>query len=88
VIGEGISASDCVGIGIAPYSASFGQGESPGDGMKKRLKLILLCWLGAAILAAGAEGLYEGVPHSIEATLLALAGGIAVLVAVHHMITS
>ena len=55
--------------------------------MKKRLKWILLCLLGAAFLAAGAEGLYEGVPHSIAATLLALAGAIAVLVAVHRMIT-
>ena len=55
--------------------------------MKKRLKWLLLCLLGAALLAAGAEGLYEGVPHSIEATLLGLVGVIAVLVAVHRMIT-
>jgi hypothetical protein len=55
--------------------------------MKKRLKWLLLCLLGAAFLAAGAEGLYEGVPHSVEATFLALVGVIAVLVAVHRMIT-
>jgi cell division protein FtsX len=55
--------------------------------MKKRLKWLLLCLLGAVFLAAGAEGLYERVPHLIEATLLALVGAIAVLVAVHRMIT-
>ena len=58
-----------------------------GDGMKKRLKWLLLCLLGAAFLAAGAQGLYEGVPHSVGATFLALVGVIAVLVAVHRMIT-
>jgi hypothetical protein len=55
--------------------------------MKKRLKWLLLCLLGAAFLAAGAEGLYEGVPHLIEATLLALVGVTAVLVAVHRVMT-
>jgi len=57
------------------------------DGMKKRLKWLLLCLLGAAFLAAGTEGLHEGVPHSVEATFLSLVGVIAVLVAVHRMIT-
>ena len=33
------------------------------------------------------EGLYEGGPHSVEASLLALVGVIAVLVVVHRMIT-
>ena len=55
--------------------------------MKKRLKWLLLCLLGAVFLAAGAEGLYEGVPHSVGATVLALVGVIAVLVAVHRMMT-
>jgi hypothetical protein len=55
--------------------------------MKKRLKWLLLCLLGAVFLAAGAEGLYEGVPHTVEATFLALTGVIAVLVGVHRMIT-
>ena len=56
--------------------------------MKKRLKWLLLCLLGVAFFAAGAEGLYERVPHSTEAAILALVGIIAVLVAVHRMITT
>jgi len=58
-----------------------------GDGTKKRLKWLLLCLLGAAFLAAGAQGLYEDVPHSVGATFLALAGVIAVLVSLHRMMT-
>ena len=85
--GKGLTAPDCVGTGIAVNSVSFGQGALLGDGMKKMLKWLLLCLLGAVFLAAGAEGLYEGVPHSLEATFLALVGVIAVLVAVHRMMT-
>jgi len=55
--------------------------------MKKRLKWLLLCLLGAAFLAAGAQGLYEDVPHLVGATFLALAGVIAVLVSLHRMMT-
>jgi len=80
-------ASDCAGTGIAVDSVGFGQGVASGEGMKKRLKWLLLCWLGVVFLAAGAEGLYESVPHSIAATLLALVGVIAVLAAVHRLIT-